>query len=110
MAMTREQMEKEIRRLKAENAGTRRILREHGLLPKNGKRRMQTDSERLSNQERAIEALRRADVIRDLTPAEKKRAAEWDALPREEQTRVAEKLKSTPFTPLLSESIIEDRG
>ncbi len=113
MATTRERLaklQKEVVRLKNELAETRRILRDKGLLPSDGKRRAQRDTDPLSDQERAIQALRRAGVLRDLTPEEKKIAAQWDTLSSEEQRRVIEKLKSIKFNPPLSESIIQDRG
>src|SRR3990172_11254183 len=83
MATTREQIEelrKEIRRLKNESIETRRILREHGLWPVKHKK-----SAHLSERERARLILRQANVVREMTPAEKALADEWRALPVEEQ-------------------------
>ena len=113
MATTREELEqlrKEVRKLKTENAEIRRILRENGLRPKNGKRTGPKDLRGLSERDHVLEKLRRAGVIRELTAEEKQHAADWDALPEERKQAVIEKLWTTRFDPPWSESIIEDRG
>ncbi len=113
MATTREQIErlqKEVRRLKIQVAETQRILREHGIAPKNGKRAARKIKRGLSENQRAVEILRRAGALTELTPGEMRRAARWDALPRARKEYVINKLKSVRFNPPLSETIIRDRG
>ncbi len=108
MATTREQIEelrKEIRRLKNESTKTRRILREHGLWPVRYKK-----NAHLSERERARLILRQANVVREMTPAEKALADEWRALPVEEQREVEEALRQVRIDPPLSQLIHEMRG
>jgi len=108
MATTREQIEelrKEIKRLKNESSETRRILREHGLWPIKHKKNAQ-----LSEREQARLILRQANVLREMTPAEKALADEWRALPVEEQREVEEALRRVRIDPPLSQLIHEMRG
>jgi len=108
MATTREQIEelrKEIKRLKNESSETRRILQEHGLWPIKHKKNAQ-----LSEREQARLILRQANVLREMTPAEKALADEWRALPVEEQREVEEALRRVRIDPPLSQLIHEMRG
>ena len=112
MATTREELEqlrKEVRKLKTENAEIRRILRENGLRPKNGKRTGPKDLRGLSERERGIEILRRAGAIREMTPEEEKLAAEWRALPEEEKREAEEALRNVKIDPPLSQLIHDMR-
>jgi hypothetical protein len=112
MATTREQLvqlQKQVRRLKIESAEMRRVLRERGLLPGNGRRNARGGKRALSENERGIEILRRAGAIREMTPEEKKIAAEWDALPEEEKREVTETLRRVRLDPPLSQLIHEMR-
>jgi hypothetical protein len=113
MATTREEiakLQKHVKQLKKENAVLWRVLREHGIAPKDGKRAAAKEKRALSDNERAVEILRRAGMIRELTPEEKAMAARWDALPEKRKQHVIQKLKTTKFHPPLSETIIQDRG
>jgi hypothetical protein len=112
MATTREQLaqlQEQVRHLQAESAEVRRVLRQRGLLPENGTRGTPRSKRGVSERERGIEILRRAGMIRELTPEEKKLAAQWDALPAIRKQQVIQTFKTTRFAPLLSESIIADR-
>ncbi len=60
--------------------------------------------------ELADEILRRAGLLAELTPEEKAMAAEWRALPEARKQQVVHKLRTTPFNPTFSETIIQDRG
>jgi hypothetical protein len=109
MATTHEQLEelrKEIRRLQHTSTETRRILRQHGLWPPVKSKEVA----HLSERERARLILRQADVVRDLTPAEQALAAEWRALPVEEQREVESALRQVRIDPPLSQLIHEMRG
>lgn len=113
MATTREQIEqlqKQVRQLKIESAEMRRVLREHGLLPGNGKHTSHKGKPAISERERVLEILRRGGALAELTPQEKTMAAEWDALVEKRKQHVIQKLRTTRFDPPLSQTIIQDRG
>lgn len=113
MATTREELaklQKQVRRLQNENAKLWRVLREHDIVPKDGKSAARKPRRELSDNERAVEILRRAGALAELTPEEKKRAARWRALSEERKQEVIRTLKTTRFDPPLSEVIIQDRG
>jgi hypothetical protein len=59
---------------------------------------------------RAVEILRQAGLLAELTPEEKAMAAEWRALPEARKREVMRTLETTHFNPPLSETVIEDRG
>jgi hypothetical protein len=108
MATTREQLEKlrqEVRRLKSESSETRRVLREHGLLQIKSKKLAP-----LSERERALFILSQANIIREITPAEKALAEEWQALSALERQEVEEALRRVKIDPPLSQLIHEMRG
>ncbi len=111
MAITREhwaELQKEIRRLKLENTKLRRAL--HKPARKTGERAGRKVKREVSENGRAVAVLRRAGLLVGLSPEDKKRAAEWRALPEEEKHRVIRTLETTRFAPSLSETIIQDRG
>ncbi len=108
MASTRELIEelrKEIRRLKTENAETRRILRERGLWPVKRKAARQS-----SERARALALLQQSNLVRELTPEENELAAAWQSLPQEEQREVDEALLDLQLDPPLSQLIHDLRG
>jgi len=59
--------------------------------------------------EELIARLKADGVIRDLTPDERKLAAEWDALPEEEKEAVRTALDNLPPGPMVSDIIIDNR-
>ena len=108
MATTREQIEElrqEVRRLKNESSQTRRILREHGLLQVKSRKLAH-----LSEREQALFILQQANILREITPAEKALAAEWQALSAPERQEVEEALWRVKIDPPLSQLIHEMRG
>jgi hypothetical protein len=111
MATTLEQLkelQKQVRRLKVQNAETRRILRERGILPAD--KRVAARKGKLSERERVREILRNAGVTRAMTAEEEKLAAEWRALPEEEKREVDETLRRVRLDPPLSQLIHEMRS
>jgi hypothetical protein len=63
----------------------------------------------VSENARAVEILRQAGLLAELTPEEKAMAAEWRALPEEEKRQVREELWNLKLTQPLSQIIIENR-
>ena len=59
---------------------------------------------------RAVEILRQAGVLAELTPAERVLAAEWRALSTERQQEVLDALDHARFQPTLSETVMQERG
>lgn len=63
-----------------------------------------------SERERAIELLRRAGLLREMTPREKKIAARWDSLSPDEKTQVQDTLRAVRIDPPLSQLVHDMRG
>lgn len=101
------QLQKEMRRLKSENAEMQRVLRERGMLP--ASKRATTRTRKLSEHERVDEILRKAGKLVELPPEAKARAAEWRALPEEERKRIWDEFFNLKLDKPLSDIIIENR-
>ncbi len=104
------QMQSELKKLKAENARLKKRMRANGGKP--APRTLALPRTRISADENELadEILRRAGLLGELTPEEKKMAAEWRALPAERKQEVVRVLEATHFNPPLSELIMQNRG
>jgi hypothetical protein len=110
MATTLEQLkelQRKVQRLETQNAETRRVLRERGILPAD--KRAAARKGTLSERERVREILRSAGMLAELTPEEKARAARWRALPEEEKKRIQDEFFNLKLAKPLSDIIIENR-
>ena len=65
--------------------------------------------ESLSEREQLLVELKAEGLIRDLTPAERALAAEWDALPEDEKEAHIRLMNSLVLDPPLSQIIIKGR-
>ena len=63
----------------------------------------------LQDQEQLLAWLRAQGLVRDPTPADRRLAAEWDALPEEEKEAHIRFMRSLVLNPLLSQIIVENR-
>ncbi len=96
--------------LKKENAQLRRALREKTAAPKNGEQAAEKVKRFPSERARVREILRTAGILGELSPEEKKLAAEWRALPEAEKQVALQRLASIRLNPPISETIMQDRG
>jgi hypothetical protein len=103
------QLRREIETLKKKVAQLQR--RRNGKLRQKARKRKASVARPVvvSERERAREILRRAGITREMTPEEKKLAAEWRVLPAEEKRQVEETLRSVRLDPPLSQLIHEMR-
>ena len=114
--MTEKEMEKKIKSLERRIEKLERSSRQkNGRVERKRKTRARNSETtaargKLSERERAIEVLRNAGMLAELTPEDKALAAEWRVLPEERKQEVIRKLDSIRFDPPLSETIIRDRG
>jgi hypothetical protein len=67
------------------------------------------EMESLSEREQLLVELKAEGLIRDLTPEERARAAEWDALPEDEKEAVVQEMRNLKPGPMLSDIIIQNR-
>lgn len=61
------------------------------------------------DQEQLLAWLKAEGLVRDLTPEERRLAAEWDALPKEEKQAIRWELDHLPPGPMASDIVIENR-